>query len=213
MPGVFDGPYELFFKMADLSERPHVHVRGVRQKRQVLDRPDRMFPTRPFLGSGTKRDRTRDQAQPGRSTQNLGGRDEETMIQKLMIRKPDDADDWFVFVPVYIPDFDDVRRYAHELHSKRQPYKGEYKGWPVVYQPADKETPAEEWMIQFPASCQIGVWPLWAINFDWEEGDDQPPCVHKTTDNLVIDGKLPVPKTVDELLAEITQARERLGLV
>lgn len=28
MPGVFDGPYELFFKMADLSERPHVHVRG-----------------------------------------------------------------------------------------------------------------------------------------------------------------------------------------
>lgn len=135
------------------------------------------------------------------------------MIQKLMIRKPDDADDWFVFVPVYIPDFDDVRRYAHELHSKRQPYKGEYKGWPVVYQPADKETPAEEWMIQFPASCQIGVWPLWAINFDWEEGDDQPPCVHQTTDNLVIDGKLPVPKTVDELLAEITQARERLGLV
>jgi len=34
------------------------------------------------------------------------------MIQKLLIRKPDDADDWFVFVPVDIPDFDDVRRYA-----------------------------------------------------------------------------------------------------
>lgn len=67
-------------------------------------------------------------------------------------------------------------------------------------------------MIQFPASCQIGVWPLWAINFDWEDGDDQLPYVHKIADNLVIDGNLPAPKTVDELLAEITQARDRRGL-
>jgi len=28
MPSVFDGPYGLFFKMADLRERPPVHVRG-----------------------------------------------------------------------------------------------------------------------------------------------------------------------------------------
>lgn len=89
-----------------------------------------------------------------------------------------------VYVPVCIPDLDDVRRLAEELHRNGVEYHGQYKGWPVVYHPADTDTPEEEGMVPFAASFQLGVWPLWSVHIDWENGDDQPPNIWTWDKNL-----------------------------
>jgi len=130
------------------------------------------------------------------------------MIQKVMIRHPSDSYDKPVIIPVYMPEFDDIRRLAEELHALNQPYEGEYQGWPVSYQPADTEPPTEDWVVPLWSNFQIGVWPIWSVAFDWEDGDDQPPNIGIDNKNIVVDGQLPQRKSVDELLAEIEQMRE-----
>ncbi len=131
------------------------------------------------------------------------------MIQKVIILHPNVSYDNPVIVPVYLPDFDDIRRLAEELHVRNQPYAGEYKGWPVCYQPADTEPPAEDWSVPLWSNFQIGVWPIWSVTFDWEDGDDQPPNIGIDNKNIVINGQLPRRKSADELLAEIEQMRKQ----
>ncbi len=108
-----------------------------------------------------------------------------------------------------MPDFDDIRRLAEELHQRNQPYEGEYKGWPASYQPADSDPPAEDWIVPLWSNFQIGVWPVWSVSFDWEDGDDQPPNIGIDNKNIVVNGQLPGRKNVDELLVEIEQMRNQ----
>ncbi len=126
-----------------------------------------------------------------------------------MIQQPTDSDDNPVVVPVYMPDFDDIKRLAEELHQRNQPYEGEYKGWPVSYQPADTEPPAEDWIVPLWSNFKIGVWPVWSVSFDWEDGDDQPPIIGIDNKNIVVNGQLTRRKSVVELLTEIEQMRDQ----
>ena len=87
-------------------------------------------------------------------------------------------------IPVSIPALEDVRRLAEELHRKGKVYRGQYKGWPVVYHPTDTDQPKEDWMVPFAASFQLGVWPLWSLHIDWENGDDQLPNIWTWDKNL-----------------------------
>ena len=109
------------------------------------------------------------------------------MIRKLVVKQPDETYDQPIIVPVYIPDIEDVRRLAEEFHKNGAAYTGEYKGWPVDYSPADTEEPLEDWMLKKWSNFFIGVWPLWSISFDWENGDDQPPNVLVWDENIVAD--------------------------
>ena len=109
------------------------------------------------------------------------------MIQKLVVKQPDETYDQLVIIPVDIPEIEDVRRLAEELHRNGVTYTGEYKGWPVDYSPADTEEPPEDWMLKKWSSFFIGSWPLWSISFDWENGDDQAPGVLVWDENIVAD--------------------------
>lgn len=80
-------------------------------------------------------------------------------------------------------DPEEILTLALELHSKGETYRGEYKGLPVAYDPADQNPLEEDWMIRFPATFQCGVWPAWSIHIDWENGDDQPPNVVEFQEN------------------------------
>ena len=40
-------------------------------------------------------------------------------------------DDYESLLPVLIPELDDVRRFAAELHSRGQAWEGEAFGWPA----------------------------------------------------------------------------------
>lgn len=116
-----------------------------------------------------------------------GNRKVRKMIRKLAIKQPDETYDQPVIIPVDIPDMEDVRRLAEELHRKGVAYTGEYKGWPVDYSPADTEEPSEDWMLKKWSNFFIGVWPLWSISFDWENGDDQEPDLLVWDENIVAD--------------------------
>src|SRR5689334_18250448 len=115
-------------------------------------------------------------------------RHQKVTIQKLIVKPADSVEKWPFIVPVALPDFDDIRRFAFELHKKGEPYEDEYQGWPIKYSPADTNPPEEDWMLTRWASCFIGVWPLWSISFDWENGDDQPPIITIWDKNLVKPG-------------------------
>ena len=109
------------------------------------------------------------------------------MIRQVLINELTRDPNYPVIMPVYLPDLDDVCRLAEELHQKGREDHGQYKGWPVVYHPADPEPPAEAWMVKFAASFQLGVWPLWSVYVDWENGSDQPPNIWTWDKNIIKD--------------------------
>ena len=52
-------------------------------------------------------------------------------------------DDFESFVPVLIPELDDVRRFAGELHASGKPWTGDTFGWPTEYHAERPEAPLD----------------------------------------------------------------------
>jgi len=78
-------------------------------------------------------------------------------------------------VPVVIPDLDEVRRFAGELHARGGAWAGDAFGWPAEYHPERPEPPLDSKLTFTPADFFIGESGIWFFSLMWEHGQDAPP--------------------------------------
>ena len=91
---------------------------------------------------------------------------------KARIRVRDGCDS---FVPVFIPELGEVRRFAGELHSRGKPWTGDAFGWSAEYQPERPEPPLDSKLPFTPADFCVGESGIWFFSLMWEHGKDAPP--------------------------------------
>lgn len=96
-----------------------------------------------------------------------------------------DLDDYHTLAPVFIPDLDEVRAFAQQLHSQRQAWEGEAFGWNAGYKPSSLEPPPDSKMTFTPADFWIGDGALWFFALMWEAGDDKPPVETLYDKNII----------------------------
>jgi hypothetical protein len=107
---------------------------------------------------------------------------------KLRVSAPDEnirRDDQAI-IPVTVPDIDEIRRFADELHARNVEFDDEVWGWPVHYDPELPEPPVDSRLSFTPASFWIGVWPIWYVSLTWEYGRGREPHVLVGQENMVM---------------------------
>ncbi len=65
-------------------------------------------------------------------------------------------DDRESILPILIPELDEVRRFAAEVHSRGAAWAGEAFGWPAEYCPQRPEPPLDSNLTFTPADFCIG---------------------------------------------------------
>ncbi len=88
-------------------------------------------------------------------------------------------------VPIVIPDLNEVRRFAAELHAKRKTWSGEAFGWQAEYTPSRKDPPLDSKMTFTPADFCIGESGIWFFSLMWERGDSAKPVEFLDDKNIV----------------------------
>ena len=83
--------------------------------------------------------------------------------------------DYESVVPVLIPELDDVRRFAGELHARGKSWAGDAFGWPTEYHAERSEPPLDSKLSFTPADFCIGESGIWFFSLMWEHGKDAPP--------------------------------------
>jgi len=83
--------------------------------------------------------------------------------------------DYDSLVPVVIPELDEVRRFAAELHSRGESWEGEAFGWPAEYCAERPEPPPDSKLPFTPADFCIGESGVWFFSLMWEHGKNAPP--------------------------------------
>jgi len=94
-------------------------------------------------------------------------------------------DDYESFVPVLIPELDDVRRFAGELHARGNPWTGDAFGWPAEYHTEQPEPPLDSKLSFTPADFCIGESGIWFFSLMWEHGKDAPPVEFLDDGNIL----------------------------
>ena len=103
----------------------------------------------------------------------------------MIYRAKIELDDYALFLPVFIPNLDDVRAFANQLHARNKAWQGEAFGWDAVYNPASPEPPLDSKMTFTPADFSIGDGAIWFFAMLWEDGDEQPAAETIYDENLV----------------------------
>ncbi len=88
-------------------------------------------------------------------------------------------------VPLLIPDLDDVRGLADELHARGEPWTGEAFGWSAEYNPQRDEAPLDSAMSFTPADFCIGESGIWFFSRQWEYGRDALPVEFLDDRNII----------------------------
>lgn len=88
-------------------------------------------------------------------------------------------------IPILIPDLEEVRRIANNLHAAGQPWAGELFGWSAEYNPELPEPPLDSNLSYTPADFCIGESGIWFFSRQWENGRDAPPVEFLDDHNLV----------------------------
>ena len=91
-------------------------------------------------------------------------------------------------VPIVIPELDEVRRFAGELHARGEPWTGDAFGWPAEYQPERSQPPVDSQMLFTPADFCIGQSGVWFFSLMWEHGKEAPPVEFLDDKNILTDG-------------------------
>jgi hypothetical protein len=78
-------------------------------------------------------------------------------------------------VPIIVPELDEVRRFAQELHARRSAWKGVAFGWQAEYNPSRQAPPLDSKMTFTPADFCIGESGIWFYSMMWEHGDQVAP--------------------------------------
>ncbi|MBM3146063.1 MAG: hypothetical protein FJ010_14055 [Chloroflexi bacterium] len=97
------------------------------------------------------------------------------------------ADDYMPVVPVIIPDLDEVREFAYQLHATGKEWRGEVFGWQAEYNPQRSDPPLDSKMKFTPADFCIGESNIWFFSLMWEHGKDEEPVEFLDAKN-VLDG-------------------------
>jgi hypothetical protein len=92
-------------------------------------------------------------------------------------------------VPVLVPELDEVRRFAAELHARGEPWAGEAFGWPAEYHPQRPEPPLGSKLTFTPADFCIGESGIWFFSSMWEHGKDAPPVELLDDKNILAEGQ------------------------
>jgi hypothetical protein len=102
---------------------------------------------------------------------------------KARIRVHDDCES---FVPVLIPELDEVRRFANELHARGESWTGEAFGWQAEYHAERPEPPLDSRLSFTPADFCIGDSGIWFFSLMWEHGKDAPPVEFLDDSHILI---------------------------
>ena len=94
--------------------------------------------------------------------------------------------DYDSIVPVLIPELDDVRQFAVELHAKGEPWSGEAFGWPAEYEPEQPKPPLDSKLAFTPADFCIGESGVWFFSLAWEHGKSAPPVEFLDDKNIMV---------------------------
>ncbi len=88
-------------------------------------------------------------------------------------------------VPVVIPNIEEVKAFAAELHTKNQVWNGEAFGWPAEYNPEKTDPPLDSKMTFTPADFCIGESGIWFYSLMWENGVESEPIDFLDDKNIV----------------------------
>ena len=84
--------------------------------------------------------------------------------------------DYESIVPILIPEVNEVRQFAADLHARGESWTGDAFGWPAEYHPQQIEAPLDSSLRFTPADFCIGESGLWFFSLMWEHGKDAPPA-------------------------------------
>ncbi len=101
---------------------------------------------------------------------------------KIKLRDQDFAQ----VVPIVVPDLDEVRRFAFQLHAEGKFWKGDEFGWEAEYNPERREPPLDSKMTFTPADFCIGESGIWFFSLMWEHGYSQAPVEFLDDRNLLV---------------------------
>ena len=74
-----------------------------------------------------------------------------------------------------IPELDEVRTFARNLHATGRAWKGEFLGWQAEYTPERRRRPPASKMRFTPADFWIGESGIWFFSLMWEHGKSKKP--------------------------------------
>ena len=86
---------------------------------------------------------------------------------------------------IVIPNIDDVRAFAKELHAKGQLWSGEAFGWSAEYNPEKSNPPPDSKMTFTPADFCIGESGIWFYSLMWENGKEAEPVAFLDDGNII----------------------------
>ena len=78
-------------------------------------------------------------------------------------------------IPVLIPNIQDIRDFALQLHRTNENWQGNVFGWDAEYQASLSDSPENSQMSFTPATFWIGDATIWGFSMMWEDGDSKPP--------------------------------------
>ncbi|MFO7679950.1 MAG: hypothetical protein R6X34_07850 [Chloroflexota bacterium] len=102
------------------------------------------------------------------------------------------AVDDMVTLPVLIPDLNEVRELARQLHKAGMAWQGEFFGWQAEYNPERAKRPLDSNMTYTPADFCIGESGIWFFSLMWEKGKEERP-VEFLDDLGVVNGNRSLP--------------------
>jgi hypothetical protein len=94
-------------------------------------------------------------------------------------------DNYESLLPVLLPELDQVRCFAAELHARGQAWEGEAFGWPAEYSPERPEPPLDSKLPFTPANSCIGESGVWFFSLAWEQGNNAPPVEFLDDSNII----------------------------
>ena len=94
-------------------------------------------------------------------------------------------DEELITVPVIIPDVEEVKAFARQLHAKNQRWVGEAFGWQAEYTPERTQAPLDSNMTFTPADFCIGQSEIWFYSLMWEKGRDNEPVEYLDERNIL----------------------------
>jgi len=87
-------------------------------------------------------------------------------------------------IPISIPDIDEVRAFARQLHLADTYWHGEFMGWDAEYNPESPRPPPDSKMTFTPADFSIGESGVWFFSMMWEHGREAEPSEFLDDRNL-----------------------------
>ena len=83
--------------------------------------------------------------------------------------------DYSPVLPIVIPDMEEVRALARQLHLAGKHWSGQVYGWEAEYTPQSRKKPAGSKMAFTPADFWIGESGIWFYSLMWEAGKSEEP--------------------------------------